>query len=218
MSNYYSKKQKAKRKHKKTQEKRINRVEYTEEQLAQIQKEKEERAVQLEIERRKKVKKEKRKKTIDSIIKALPLTLCILLILTTIINATVIMIKQCLFKSYDDYSRYSLKYESQLLSKSDDSYYVYIYQETCPSCETIKKDVFQYIERCNEDEDETTPKLYLFEISAKNSIVGETSNLTGVTEYSDLVVSGTPTLLLVVDGKVQSAFENSEKIYNQLKD
>ena len=217
MSTYYSKKRKIKRQQAKQQEKKKNRVVYTEEELAMIKAEKEEKAILAELEKRKKIKKEKRKKIFDNIIKVLPATFCVLLILSTILNVTIVMVKQCAFKDYDDYSRYQLEYEHQIFKDSKNPYYVYFYQETCSSCNTIKKDVFQYIEKYNADDNDGTPTLYLFKISAKNSIVGDTSNLTGVDNIEDLVISGTPTLLLISDGKVKSAYENTTNIGKQLK-
>ena len=221
MSNRYESK-KRKKKNKKQQSKnpvvKENLVQEPVEQLSEQQiKEREEQVIKLEIEKRNQIKAEQRKRRFNSFVKKIPLIVCILIIVSTIVTVSFALVRQCALKDYDDYSQYSLSFEKEILRQDEDSYYVYFYQETCSSCNSIKKNVFQYIEKYNEDDDETTPKLYLFKISAANSIVGSTSNLTGVSDYKNLVVSGTPTLILITNKTVQSSYENAKNIYNQIK-
>lgn len=220
MSNRYESKKRKKKNKKQQNKKSVVKEKVVQEQAEQLSeqqiKENEEQTIKLEIEKRKQEKAERRKKRFSSFVKKIPLIACILIIVSTIVTVSFALVRQCALKDYDDYSQYSLSFEKELLRQNEDSYYVYFYQENCSSCNSIKKYVFQYIEKCNEDNDETTPKLFLFKISAANSIVGNTSNLTGVSDYKSLVVSGTPTLILITNGTVQSSYENAKNIYNQI--
>ena len=205
-----------KKKHHNKNNKEEKRV-LTPEEIEQIELKKQEELKRKEEHKLKCAKEanaKKRKEFWDKIICAAPLALCILLLLSTFINTTLVLVKQNNFAKYDDYSEYALKYESSIFRKNG-TYYVYFYSDTCSHCKEIKKTVFTYIEENNENGD--MPTLYLYKVKGtENFISTESSNLVGVSKHEDLKLVGTPTLILISDGKVSSAYESSEDIKNLL--
>ena len=190
----------------------------TPEEIEKIEQRKLEEARRKEENRIKAEKEEKAKKRrllTDKIICAMPLTLCLLLLLSTIVNVSLVLVKQNNFKNYNDYTEYTLKYESSILKKSG-SYYVYFYGEKCSHCNSIKKTVFTYMEDNNENG--KMPTLYLFKVTGKEHFVSsDGDNLVGVENYLDLKLTGTPTLILVTDGVVKSAYQSASEIEELLK-
>lgn len=190
----------------------------TPEEIEKIEQRKLEEARKKEENRIKAEKEEKikkRKLLTDKIICAMPLALCLLLLLSTLVNVSLVLVKQNNFKNYNDYTEYTLKYESSILKKSG-TYYVYFYGENCSHCNSIKKTVFTYMEDNNEDG--KLPTLYLYKVTGKENFVSsDGTNLVGVSKYEDLKLTGTPTLILVTDGVVQSAYQSASEIENLLK-
>ncbi len=116
--------------------------------------------------------------------------------------------------SYSDYSQYSIGYKSILSKKG--SYYVYMYSEDCTHCATLKPYIFQYLSSSKNDDDNGV-RMYLFCVDEYlEYIAAEDDNILGVSDYSELKVSGTPTMMLVEDGTVTNSWASVSTIREQL--
>lgn len=145
------------------------------------------------------------------------LILFIFVVGLTLVNVTSHIVGSKVTKDYNDYSSYQLKY-NKVLEKSG-TYYVYLYSEDCSHCHDLKRYIFQYIDSEKSSKDNGIP-LYIFCIDKhldKLAATEETQeNVLGVTDIEDLKIYGTPMLLLVSDGTVQTSFASTSTIKEQL--
>lgn len=120
--------------------------------------------------------------------------------------------KDRVLSSYDDYSNYEIKTSQKLLSNSSDTYYVFIYKTDCSSCRAVKRYIFQYMDKFNQQPTEKCPKMYLFNIEKHMELGSTSENLIGVTNYEDLEIQYTPTMILVNNHEVSNAYNNATDI------
>lgn len=118
--------------------------------------------------------------------------------------------------SYSDYSSYEISYR-KMLKQSDDDYYIYIYQTDCSACNSVKATIFDYMEYSESNELKYT--LYLLNADDLGSDLGtdESITLIGISDYKEIKITGTPTMLYIKDGVVAGVYENTTEIINQLK-
>ncbi len=133
-------------------------------------------------------------------------------ILVTVTNTAVHLIGGKYFKDYDDYEAYTIKYES-LLSKNG-QYYVYFYSDTCTHCQDLKTDIFQYLDS---EKNKKGIRMYIFNIDKYiDSIASDTDNLIGVTDYKDIKILGTPTMIYISEKKINNSWASASTIRKQL--
>ncbi len=138
-------------------------------------------------------------------------------ILTSIFFVTYNLITEKYFKSYEDYEKYEIKYSNKILTKTNDNYYVFVYKNNCSGCSSVKRYIFQYIDKYNENPTETHPKMYIMNISEHLDLGSNSENLINVSDYKQLGIKYTPTLILVQSNTVKTACNNADDVYNTIK-
>lgn len=137
---------------------------------------------------------------------------CGLLGVFTIFTIFMNLSRDRVLSDYDDYSKYEIKLTQKVLNNSSDPYYVYIYKNDCSSCKSIKRYIFQYMDKFNENPTEKCPKMYLFNIEKHMELGSTSENLIGVSSYDELQVQYTPTMILVNNGSVSSAYNSASDV------
>lgn len=149
------------------------------------------------------------------------LILSVFVILFTLINVITHIIGGNVTKDYSDYSKYQITY-SQIMKKGNNGYYVYFYSESCSHCKNLKKDIFQYLDS---DKNNSTNgvRLYLLCVDEYlNELSSDTDNIIGVTDVSNLKISGTPTMIYVSTNSstntkvISNSWSSESKIKTQL--
>lgn len=148
---------------------------------------------------------------------------CCFLLVFTIINVTIHMVGTNTFKNYDDYKSSQIDYRHILDMNYSNSYYVYMYSNSCHVCSNIKKDIFQYLEsnKNKNDNEHGKFKLYLFcvddDLEKIYAEEGE-ENINGVTDHEDLKFSSVPMLIYVngQDHEITNYWDTGDAILKQL--
>ena len=106
-------------------------------------------------------------------------------------------------KDYEDFDHIS-SYQ-RILDQEEDMYFVYWYGPDCLHCKAIKDQVINFARKSD-------VKVYMID----SSVATGTPNLVHPTD-STIAMSGTPTLILVKDGKVADMIVGGEDIPSIIK-
>lgn len=107
---------------------------------------------------------------------------------------------------YDDAIEFKIA-ANQIFNLAKRGYYVYIYSLTCGHCNLIKQEILTY---CLSEKYPT----YLVEFQSDMKICSDVSFTYGISNYDDLYILGTPTLLEILDGKLITNIAGSSSILN----
>ncbi len=98
--------------------------------------------------------------------------------------------KSLISYEYSDIEHLTIEW-NQILSL-DGTYFVYVYSQTCGHCKEIKSEVLNYAI-------DNEGSMYFVEYSKDIPILEVVDFTLGVTNYEDVGILGTPTLLEVID-------------------
>lgn len=117
----------------------------------------------------------------------------------------------CKKPTYDFEEKISI---DTIYNKEEDSYLIYFYMDKCPFCESCYKTIKNYLKNYD---NETMTKLYVCNLSDEGNQIlkriyeGENGQGTsgsyfvdGVTNYNDLYIAGTPSLIQINSDKTSS--------------
>lgn len=146
--------------------------------------------------------------------------LTILSILVVAGTVAVVIITLCHKETeVDNYSDNIIEFDNAL-SQKEFTYYVYIYREECTACQSISKNITEYIDGYKDGN--SAYKLYLLSTDTCYDKIVEfdddgmaKSNLY-VSDVSELRISSTPCLLLVQNGSVLSGIYGAKSVASQL--
>ena len=108
---------------------------------------------------------------------------------------------------YEDISNLTISW-SEIFDISMTHYFVYIYSKTCGHCQKIKQDVLSYA--MSHDD------LYFVVYDKTIPIVEDVNNTIGKTNYEDIGIKGTPTLLEIFEHELISNIAGTTAIIETL--
>lgn len=100
--------------------------------------------------------------------------------------------------SYLSFSSQKITVVSEQLTQEEDVYYLYFYGANCSACALIKNEALYTIEFLTED------TVYFVEANVLSEI------------HDDISISGTPSLVKIVNGEVESSVTNGTNVLDAL--
>lgn len=109
---------------------------------------------------------------------------------------------------YSDIENKKITWES-IFSYGDDRYFVYIYSEKCGHCNEIKQTIIEY--------SKTNEYFYFLECSSNIPILDSVDETIGQSDYEEIGILGTPTLLVIENHVLVENIAGSKAIIDTLE-
>ncbi len=110
--------------------------------------------------------------------------------------------------TYDDFKDKNIKWEN-LLDQEGNDYLVYIYSEFCGHCEQIKQDVLNYL-------NSHIDSIYLINYQKDIQICSNIESTIESKDTSQICILGTPTLLKIINKKLEMNIGGKNNILEYL--